>query len=459
MKRCGVLTASLFLLCAAAVFAGTSFDAPQINKTNDVLFTITHNQPGEISYSSLALANVATDAPPRLLTCFPEKLETLQGGAVLQMRNRYGTVRYSFSTNSPTPLIVNDALPQNPVRLGEMAVSPDGKWLCFIKKTAAAHGSLILRSTSESAGLSDIVLAENIDFSFTRVPVKWSPDSAVLVYEHGGKLLFLRTADVERKTILDEQYRTIGRGLITSVSWASAKNLIYIDKDLVYSIPTLELYTRALYASFVGIGGLIARLSGVFNPATDMFWVNNNASSIVVFYDKRTLVCFNPPGRPVTSFSSDGMSFTASLIQYAMGVVPEPVSGADVFWDSAGQPLIWFESARNGIPRSLGGEQRFPTGTLYKLSESTFFKVYSADNLLSPRLSPDEKNIAFIADGNAVVFNIERNAITARLQGETVVSLAWRNNTELAVGGTLSTRLWNPGTNTNRLLHLSAADN
>ncbi|GMO40371.1 MAG: polysaccharide deacetylase family protein [Treponemataceae bacterium] len=448
-----IIRAALFLtviLCAASVvtaplYAGTAFINPQIRQNGDILFSLLPGNiglaDGGMRYTSLALANVSANAQglfaahPVLLTCFPGKLELLQDGSVLRISNRYGAARYSFTSKKIAPLPLTE-LPLYPARFAETAVSPDGKWVCSIKKTSAAHGSLVVRNTSENTGQNDIVLADNVDFSFDSVPVKWSPDSSVLVYERANKLFFLRVSDIERKTILDEQYRAIGEGFISAVNWASEKNLVYIYKDIIYAIPAKELYTRAIYSSFVGIGAVLGRLPWNFNSASDSFWVNASMSTVILLQDKRTIFSIDLAEKTADK------GFVSVLSSFTAAVVPGGTMSAKVFWDSEAKPVIWFETADGGA--------------LYKLNGAAFIKIYNSDFVQYPSLSPNAKNLAFIANGAVIVFNLDWNAVAARLYGDTAVSMVWKTDEQLIVGGISMIRLWSIDTNTAEFVHFSS---
>jgi peptidoglycan/xylan/chitin deacetylase (PgdA/CDA1 family)/WD40 repeat protein len=435
--------ASFFLFAriffAAPLFVGMFFENPQIRPNGDILFSVSHNGAGEIRYSSLALTRAGASGEterPSLLTCFPEKIEPIQGGEAIQIRNRYGTARYSFSANKMSPVTLNGTIPQG-ARLPPMAVSPDGKWACFVKKTSAARGPLVVRNLSEGAGQNDIVLVPNMDFSYGEVPARWSPDGAVLVYERAGNVLFLRASDIERNTILEERYRTIGAGLVSSVSWASEKNLVYIHKDVIYAIPSRELYTRSIYGSFIGIGSVIGKLSWNFDAASDSFWANPSLSALILMRDKNIVF-----GIDLAEKKADE-GFASVLSGFTSAVVPQNVTGAKVFWDSSEKPVVWFESASGGA--------------LYKLNGASFIKIYGGDFVGPPAASPDLKNLAFVSGGEAVVFSLEWNAVNARLSGDGALSLAWKANDRLVVGGESTIRLWNIDTKTAETLYFSSA--
>ena len=99
-----------YLIAAIFVFgiilplsAKISFGSFDLNQNDEILFSLGQNMPGTNSYSSLfysKLVNGTGKNSPELLTCYPEQMELLEEGTVLQIRNRYGTGRYNTKTDS-----------------------------------------------------------------------------------------------------------------------------------------------------------------------------------------------------------------------------------------------------------------------------------------------------------------------------------------------------------------------
>ena len=90
MKKIGILCLVLSLF-SFSLSAGTSFGNPDLNLNDEILFTVKHNMVGASPYKSLFYAQLKDGYPetaPELLTCYPEQLELLSGGDILQIRNR-----------------------------------------------------------------------------------------------------------------------------------------------------------------------------------------------------------------------------------------------------------------------------------------------------------------------------------------------------------------------------------
>ena len=108
-----------------------------------------------------------------------------------------------------------------------------------------------------------------------------------MIYEKNGAVFFCNPDAVLRGVEIDERYRKIGRGSINSVHWASSKYLAYVDDYLLYKINTKELYTLGLYSGIIGQGKPMGRLPFQFNPLTDKFSCNSEATSVVVTQNGR----------------------------------------------------------------------------------------------------------------------------------------------------------------------------
>ena len=216
MKKTGILCL-LFSLFTFSLAAGTSFGNPDLNLNDEILFTVRHNMVGTSPYKSLfyaALKDGKTEKAPEVITCYPEQMELLSGGDELQIRNRYGIARYSKKDGSITWVEKSEEMPENIVPVVPYAASPDGKYFCRIERTSIYSGNLTLVSTQSG---KTSVLCEGVLNSYENLPVKWAPDSSVLIYEKNGAVYFCNPDAVLRGVEIDERYRKIGRGSINSI--------------------------------------------------------------------------------------------------------------------------------------------------------------------------------------------------------------------------------------------------
>ena len=438
MKKTGILCLVLSLL-SFSLFAGTSFGNPDLNLNDEILFTVRHNMVGSNPYQSLfyaALKDGKPDGNPEVITCYPEQMELLSGGDLLQIRNRYGIARYSKKTASITWIEKSKTMPENIVPVVPYAASPDGKYFCRIERTSLYSGNLTLVSTQ--TGKSS-VLCEGVLNSYEDLPVKWSPDSTVLIYEKNNGVYFCNPDAVLRGVEIDERYRKVGRGTINSVYWASSKFLAYVDDYLLYKINTKELYTLGLYSGIIGQGKPMGRLPFQFNPLTDKFSTNSEVTSTLVTQNGRLFTYL-----VVRSASCDYMD-----VMYSRPYTESNASlvASYVFWDASGKPVLWQEK----LPFDAVKER----GSVYKI-DSQAQHVLEIEDSGKPFLSPNGTKVAFFAGSTVYVYDINTWKRIAVLTGEKVVSAIWTDDSNLYVGGEKSIRSWNVFNNKYETITLSS---
>ena len=425
MKKTGILCLVISLF-SFSLIAGTSFGNPDLNQNDEILFTVRHNMVGTSSYKSLfhvALKDGKPDGSPEVITCFPEQMELLSGGDELQIRNRYGIARYSNKSGSLKWIEKTNEMPENIVPVVPYAVSPDGKYFCRIERTSIFSGNLVLVSTQTG---KTSILCEGVLNSYEDLPVKWAPDSTVLIYEKNNSVFFCNPDAVLRGVEIDERYRKVGRGSINSVYWASSKYLAYIDDYLLYKINTKELYTLGLYSGIIGQGKPMGRLPFQFNPLTDKFSCNGEVTSALVTQNGRLFTYL-----VVRSASCDYMDVIYSR--------PYTESNASlvasyVFWDAAGKPVLWQEKLPyDGIKEH---------GSVYKI-DSQAQQVLEIEDSGKPFVSPNGSKVMFFAGSTVYVYDMNNWKRLAVLTGEKVVSAIWTDDSNLIVGGEKSIRKWN----------------
>ncbi len=430
----------LYLIMPAA--AKISFGEFDLNSNDEVLFALKQNMAGTSSYSSLfysKLKDGESSGTPDLLTCYPEQMELLEDSTVLQLRNRYGTGRYNTKTDSFEWVERTKNIPVNSLPVSPYSISSDGQWLVKIEKYSLSTGSLVIQNVQSG---KSAVLCESVRQSYKSLPVKWSPDGSILIYEKEDNIYFCNPEAVLRKVEMDEKYRKIGRGTINAVNWANEKYLIYIDDYLVYQINAKELYTLGLYSGVIGQGKAIGRLPSQFNSASDRFSVNSNANSFVIVQNNRLFTYLKIQNQKHSCdymdviYSRPYTDSSASLIDYY------------IFWDSSDQPVLWLEK----LPYDGSREK----GAVYKLGSKTV-QVLEIEDSGRPFISPDKNKVAFYAGAAIYVYDINNWQRVAELLGEKIVSAIWLNRNVIYVGGEKTIRRWNLLSNTNEVLMLSSA--
>ena len=432
----------LIFLNITFLHAQVKFENPQINAESKVLFTVNHKLGGTVSYKTLFMADATQSESTRILTCFPVKMELLSNGSVLQVRNRYGTARYSVADSTLSWIKREDSIPADAKAMLPQAVSPDGKWACFVKKTDAASGELYLKNMST---LEEFLLNDKCDFDYDEVPAKWAGDGSVFVYEKAGNLYFGDPKAIYQKVQMGEEFRKIGEGTINCVQWANGKYLIYINRDLVYKISAKELYTRGLYSPVVGIGIVIGRLPIGFDSHKDKFWVSPQVNQIVTVSANSVISSYKINGTASSYFTSvyskPFKDISASAVDY------------DVFFCSDGSQILWVN-----LIGLLDGKRN---SSVYRLS-SELKELIRVENATRPLLSPDGRKIVFASQKFAFVYDLGTWLELGRISGEKVYSYAWSGSNLLYIGGESTVREWKAENNRfskdGKMLFLSSAN-
>ena len=187
-RHAPLLIILIFFFEAANIFAEVSFGNLNLNSNDDLLFTAYQNIPGTEAYTSLLLTHLGrkkVDSFPKMITCFPEKMELLNGGNILQIRNRYGCAWYSEATKNLQWISSANRIPVEYTRMGPQSASPNGKYICYVRQTKSSIGQLIIKNVSTQ---EEAILVEKTPFSYEKVNIKWAPDSSAVLYEKNGTI-------------------------------------------------------------------------------------------------------------------------------------------------------------------------------------------------------------------------------------------------------------------------------
>jgi len=433
-----ILVSSLLVFSANALI---SFENPDLNLNDEVIFTVKNDVAGTNQYKSLFFAKLKDGQPektPQVITCYPEQMELLNGGNTLQIRNRYGIARYESRKGILNWIETFSELPENTLSVVPYSISPDGKYLCYIDKTSLYSGNLVLENSDKSRRK---IIAENVLNTYENLPLKWSPNSNILVYEKDNTVYFCNPDAVLRGVEIDEKYRKIGRGTINSLYWASAKYLAYVDDYILYKINAKELYTLGLYSGIIGRGTPMGRLPFQFNSQTDKVSSNHDVSRVVITQN----------GRLFTYLAVQNASYDYMDVVYSRPYIESSASLAAsyVFWDNSGSPILWQEK----LPYDGSAEK----ASVFKIGSAPQHVLEITDSG-KPFISPNNTKIALFAGEKVYVYDINTWKRIAELSGEKVTSALWVDDTLLYVGGEKTIRRWNIVTDSAEIITISSAE-
>lgn len=448
----GILLKTLCFMClfliACPVWAVIHFDNLDLNAKNTLLFSASAATPWVPQYDALFTAS-CDGTNVRILSCFPEAMELLEEGKTLQIRNWFGTARFSAENNaikwtSRTPIFENGKpLSYNPPAV--MQVSPNGKYTAVLRKTSPAYAELLLIDEENSI---QTVIAANVPFDTKVVPVKWAYDSSFFVYQNQGKILFAQPNMFFESARIGEQFRTLGEGTINNVYWCENGDLIIAQGKDLFALPKTELYTRSLYANVVGSGKRIGSLPAIFDNKRDSFWFDKTGKAVLYVQNNSNLWLLQ-----IDSGANGKNAFVAPFVS-----LPNQVSSVQVFWTSENLPIIWATQLLNGRTNAIAFKMN---RTVLANGSSTYGVSALAlpQNAGMPKISPNGEKIAFTSDEGLFVYNCKNWQSVEVYKEEKVHTYLWANDTALFVGGWQTIRSWNISTKVQHVLFLSSAQN
>ena len=405
------LFALFFPLCA--VFPNINFQGLDLSGDNRLLFSAVSTESGQHAVFISRL----TDLALQQITAFPEKIDLVENGRSLLVRNVFGVSLVPLAGGLPRPLsgfpsFVTGNIPVSS-RAESLAVSYDGRWLLQMEPENSAYGNLVLTelSTGQRRIISTQVERHNRNF-----PANWSPDSRVFVYCKNGKLYYY---PLLIESAIEEQYRFICEGGITSISWGRRGDFFYVRENVLYRVGGNEIFTRAVYADFLEIGQVIGLLPLEFDPDFDLFWIAPDSRSLL----------FSKGGRNVFYYPLDAGLNSEETPDFALPYIKLPAGAFDikVLWPISELPTI--------------------TATVQKKDslEAIAFRL-SPDGKESmnfiPMRTPLGSHYALSPDGNRVLVWGERGAVQLNyntwmpimgVQAGPVNSCLWINNNEYII--------------------------
>ena len=250
MKR-GIAILALSVMIGAA-WAELEYKSLDLGRDDSLLFSTQTELPGDGPYDSLFASDLNGGGTAQL-TVFPERITLVEGGARLQVQNRFGLFRSDRSLSGLSPVVGYPAFARgSAVRLGRLlpcATSPDGAYVLSVLPTSPAYARLVLFDVAKG---KETLVASDVGYSIEYLPVRWSPDSRNFVYSKEGSIYYYSVDQLSSSRVLDEEYRRIGDGRIQCARWASDGSLFYLKDDALFRI----LPGGVLYP------GLIPRHSG-----------------------------------------------------------------------------------------------------------------------------------------------------------------------------------------------------
>jgi peptidoglycan/xylan/chitin deacetylase (PgdA/CDA1 family) len=424
MKRSIAILALSVMI--AAEWAELEYKGLDLGKDDSLLFSTQVEQPGEGIYDTLFASDLNGGGTAQL-TVFPERVALVDGGARLQVQNRFGLFRSDRSLSGLAPVAGYPAFARgSSVRQGRLlpcATSPDGSYVLSVVPTSPAYAKLVLFDVAKG---SETVVASNLGYSIENLPARWSSDSRNFVYSKDGSIYYYSVDQLSGSRVLDEEYRRIGDGRIQCARWASDGSLFYLKDNALFRILPAEFFTQALYRGVAGMGVLAGKTPFPFDPNFDDFWVSRDASRIILSKGGRNLflVYLDPD-----DFGSDPR-VTALPYLFLQG----DTMVRDVLWPAGGLVTVFTGSLRDGA-RSSGAYRLSapPDPALVGLAPAV--QSLDATGALELVLSPDESKVAEVTNAGVTVRSYNDWSVQSRVKAPDALHALWLSEDRIIVAG------------------------
>ncbi|MDR1445084.1 MAG: polysaccharide deacetylase family protein [Treponema sp.] len=415
------------LLCAVLRFpaaALVNFGGLDLSDDNRLLFRADVVQSGFPPQNALFVSRL-TDLALTQLTAFPEQMELIGNGRLIQIRNAFGSLRIPLTGGLPQAVAGIPSFVSGKAvtggRVEDMAASQDGRWLLYVEPVSHAYGNLILADTQLGEKKT---VALDIERPAGQFPACWSPDSRVFVYALQGKLYYY-TVNPAQIAVVDDRYRLIGEGTINSVSWNRNGDFFYMKGATIFKVRGSELFARTLYADFLEIGAVSGKIPFDFDGNFDRFWIAPDARSIL----------FSKGGRNIFYYPLEMDDFNTVEASLPYLVIPQCSYDINVLWASSGTLTVIASVIREEGPVSLvyrltSQTDTGPNGTAERMA----FVPLEAPPGFSGALSPDGTKVLFWGDQGIVLYDYINWRILRTVSSRPAFSCFWISNEEFVTG-------------------------
>lgn len=362
-----------YLIFTSVLPAQISFSDLDISDDNRLLFRVSTSAKQE----ALFISDI-NDRSMRQLTAFPERMDLIENGRILQVSNALGTMRIPVSGGLPVEISAVEGGSLR-ARMDEILVSPNGRWSLNLVPETHAYGTLVLldNATGES-----IIIASRVERPDRVFPASWSPDSELFIYSRMGRLYFcaVNTGVFSSSHPADERFRLLGEGTINSIVWDRGGDCFYLRGSAIYRLRTIELFTRSLYTDVLEIGTMAGKIPFEFNPYFDSFWIAPDSRSMLLSKGGRNVFYY--------PLQNDDSILAGSGLPYL--VLPHSHSDIKVLWPAVGGITVMAAPRSGssllawrldpGAPNAAFVPLRSPLGSNISLSPNGSMAVFWGEN-------------------------------------------------------------------------------
>ncbi len=367
----------------------------------------------------------------RQLTFFPERVVLLENGAKLQIENRFGIFRtdgdlLNLKAVKEFPSFENGAEIQNG-KISNVEASPDGQYLLYYKPTSYAYADLVLFNIREQ---QEVVISVENEFSLDDTVARWASSSEYFVYSKKGSIYYYSIDQLENDRLIAEEFRSIGRGGISSVKWSSRDDLYYINEDRVYRINSAEFFTQSIYSGLFGIGTMIGKVPFAFDQNFDSFDISPDGKKILLNRGGRNLFLYY--------LKTDDYRSTGDIKSLPYLFLPRNTTIKRVIWSADNLITILATSIFDGSFSSS-----IFRIDLVSQNNSLSFNQTDDTDVRDIVLSGDEESIVLMNDSGVTLKNYTTWAEKSSFIHPEPFHVIWKDNSSIIVSGSSYTELIN----------------
>ena len=401
-----------------------SFESADINTEGDILFDIRADAYEGYSYKTLFKYSNENNKIEQL-TFFPEKLQLLGNNKFLQVSNRFGIIRLDLKSGAvDTHSDFEPLSASNSSKIGALnniKASPDGRWLTLVEPSTLVFGRLVLVDTNTERRyiLSNKTVRNDL-------PVSWSPDSKIILYEDDGVIYFARPEWFSAASFPDKNFRKLSQGKIKNLKWISSSEFVFLSGNALYRVSSTELFTKAFYGPLFPVGKLAAKIPSDFSPAFDSIFIAPDGKTAIFVKGKRNVYRIKLDGDDyVNVYSSDSIPYL---------LLPGNTAEVSVHWKD-NSPIVFAEG--------LAGGSKILRAWQILSSSSSFEKIPIIEKSSFLAASPNF-GIAAFKEAEGIVFydtsRTEENGGSSWkklnvFSDEKIISAVWKNNFTVFLGG------------------------
>ncbi|UTC77287.1 polysaccharide deacetylase family protein [Treponema sp. OMZ 799] len=418
------LTLCLIFFTLLNLHSELYFESADINAEGDILFDIKADAYEDYSYKTLFKYSHEKNKIEQL-TFFPEKLQLLGNNKFLQVSNRFGIIRLDLDSGAVDshsdfePLSASNSSKIG--ALNNIKSSPDGRWLTLIEPFSLVFGRLVLVDTHTDRRY--ILSEKNVR---NDLPVSWSPDSKIILYEDEGVIYFVRPEWFSESSFTDKNFRKLSQGKIKNLKWISSSEFVFLSGNALYKVYSTELFTKAFYSPLFSAGKLAAKIPSDFSPAFDSIFIAPDGNTAVFVKGKRNVYYIKLDGDDyVNVYSSDSIPYL---------LLPGNTAEVSVYWKD-NFPIVFAEGLTDGA-KILRAWQILP-------SSSSFQKIPITEKSSFLAASPNFEIAAFNEDEGLVFYDTFGKGENGEpswkkldiFLDEKIFSAVWKNNFTVFLGG------------------------